>query len=130
MACCKPSAITEHKTECVCNPDGYPFICFKHGGCVKTAHYHNLCRTRPEFREQWEAGKGPCIHDTLSSKFGLGDLIHYIIELATFGTIKACKPCSKRRIWLNRIQLWPINLGSILTLLAPIYVYIRRQFRL
>ena len=44
--------------SCECKPDAYPFHCARHG-CRKTAHWHRLCQTRPDYRSLWDVGRGP-----------------------------------------------------------------------
>ncbi len=44
--------------SCECSPDSFPFFCERHQ-TYKTKHLHKLCKTRPAYRELWEAGHGP-----------------------------------------------------------------------
>lgn len=45
-------------TDCTCQPEDYPFFCERHQ-CRKTAHWLHLCRTRDDYFQMWEAGRGP-----------------------------------------------------------------------
>lgn len=47
--------LPDRTTPCVCPAAGF---CERHG-VDKPAHWHELCRTRKEYFEMWEAGKGP-----------------------------------------------------------------------
>lgn len=42
-------------TECSCTEPGW---CARHS-CHKTAHWHQLCRTRSDYFQLWEEGRGP-----------------------------------------------------------------------
>jgi hypothetical protein len=48
-------------TGCVCEPEAFPFECPRHQ-CVKTEHWHMLCRTRADYVRLWEEGRGPGQH--------------------------------------------------------------------
>ena len=108
-------AASEQLTGCECQPDAFPFVCPRHGGCEKTEHYHLLCRTQISYFEGWERGIPLCLNRGPTPQpfsFGLGDLVHWAVKLTTFGLLKpgpACK-CHARRAWLNhKLQFWPIR---------------------
>lgn len=44
--------------SCPCVPTEYPWPCPVHG-VVKTEHWVELCHNRPQYRELWDAGRGP-----------------------------------------------------------------------
>jgi len=37
---------------------------------------------------------------------GLGDIVSWLIRVVTFGFIKECDDCRKKKEWLNKIRLW------------------------
>lgn len=43
------------ESKCSCDGPGY---CTRHG-IFKTGHWHLLCRTRDEYRNSWDEGRGP-----------------------------------------------------------------------
>ena len=43
------------ENHCTCSQAGW---CERHQ-CHKTAHWHRLCRTRPQYFRLWEQGRGP-----------------------------------------------------------------------
>lgn len=67
-----------------------------------------LCKTRPEYFQLWEGGKGPCIGKIRKAPIGLGDFVALVIWLATFGKLRPWPGCGchKRKAWLNRIVVW------------------------
>ena len=52
----EPHACTCSGTEYLTVND--EFWCERHQ-CWKTQHYHELCQTRPGYRQMWEEGRGP-----------------------------------------------------------------------
>jgi hypothetical protein len=44
--------------RCECRPERFPFRCMRHD-CLKTEHWHDLCRTRDDYFALWERGAGP-----------------------------------------------------------------------
>lgn len=44
----------------------------------------------------------PCGAEKMQNK-GLGDVVADVIEAATFGLLKPCSACEKRKQWLNRL---------------------------
>ena len=109
-ACDCLAAVTRSVTGCVCDAPGN---CPRHG-CAKTPHFHQLCRTRPEYFSLYEEGRGPgCVLGsiaraaTVSSRgqFGLGDLVAWCLGLIGVRPWPGCG-CSARKAWLNRVVLW------------------------
>ena len=50
--------MTDHLSECDCNPEAYPFTCPRHHKRM-TAHLHQLCQTRADYRQLWLAQADP-----------------------------------------------------------------------
>ena len=97
---------TAKLTACSCKSAGF---CDRHQ-CLKTEHWHNLCRTRADYFQAWEEGKGPCVPQTPPSAktIVLGDVVARCISVLTFGMVKSGEACGceKRREWLNRFVVW------------------------
>lgn len=113
MSCCQKILDAASKTtDCVCTPTSFPFVCQRHGGCLKTQHFHGLCRSRADYFDLWERAEGPCLNQPPPGRrpIGLGDAVAWLIRIATFGRVKPWPGCgcAKRKAWLNRVRLWPI----------------------
>ena len=100
MSCCQN--IINQNTPCECSGAGF---CARHQ-CEKTEHFATLCRTHPAYFSAWEKGQGPCMNTpgmVKPRRIRLGDWLSRLIYLATFGLVKECAPCNKRRRRLNEI---------------------------
>lgn len=104
------TAAMEIVTGCECPAPGF---CTRHN-CEKVAHWHNLCKTRPDYFRLWESGGGPCTNRKASvapPRIGLGDVIAWMIRIATFGRIKPTPwcGCEAKKTWLNKLVSirWP-----------------------
>ena len=96
-------------TACDCKAAGF---CERHQ-CVKTDHWVNLCRTKADYFQAWEEGRGPCINkppppSVPPNKIGLGDALEWIIRRATFGLLRPWPGCGchARKSWLNQFAIW------------------------
>ncbi|MSR60011.1 MAG: hypothetical protein EXS05_20620 [Planctomycetaceae bacterium] len=117
----KPAAV---ETGCVCNPEAFPFVCARHGGCSKTEPYHKLCKTRANYFQLWESGRGPCLYDetTRPRVIGLGDAVAFAIRVVTFGLVKPWPGCGcqSRKAKLNALFSirWPVTFQRTATITA------------
>jgi hypothetical protein len=96
----------EKMTPCECAVAGW---CARHQ-LNKVPHFHMLCKTNIGYFEQYERGEGPgqIVGGKRSCRrIGLGDIVAWLIKVATFNRIKMCLACRSRRTRLNRFQIWP-----------------------
>ena len=107
--------VATESTGCECNPPSFPFACQRHGGCVKTERFHQLCKTNLLKFIAYENGdKSSCLKmNSPPNSIGLGDVAAFLIRIATFGFVKMCPECGKRKARWNRVQVWPIRWPSI-----------------
>lgn len=73
-----------------------------------------LCRTDPRYFALFASGSSPQHFREAATNGqpfpivgseGFGDTLAWAIERITFGLVKPCGRCNRRRAWLNR--LWP-----------------------
>ena len=104
-------------TPCECQPTAFPFACPRHG-CRKTAHWHNLCRTRSDYFELWEQSRGPgqSLPDAAGGGYGtapgiaaqawnlatsiaafIADGCHTVDEAEHARRLAVCDVCDQRR---------------------------------
>lgn len=98
---------SEIQTPCDCAAAGF---CQRHK-CNKNGHFHTLCKTRPDYFELWEQGRGPCVDESpaqAAGRIGLGDVVEIVIRVVTMGRLKPWPGCGckSRKAWLNRIVVW------------------------
>lgn len=101
MSCCD-KVIEAAATQTICEcpaPLENRFWCKRHG-CEKTKHFHGLCRTRADYVELWERGRGP-MQGMEPPRFKLGDWLARLIHRATFGRVTPCTGCQSRAARLN-----------------------------
>lgn len=95
-------------TPCDCPLAGW---CPRHKFTTSLREFE-LCRTRAEYFDLFASGNAPQHHREAKarglppprrSRLPLGDWIAKGIEVATFGKVKPCGGCSKRKRKLNEI---------------------------
>jgi hypothetical protein len=126
MSCCGKNgsvspiySVIHTVTSCECTGPGF---CARHK-CDKPEHLYNLCRTHLGYFQQYENGTGPgqsaaerrsdhVVPLLNRVTIGLGDVVAWLIRVATFGKLKMCSACQGRKARLNKIRLWPWGRGA------------------
>ena len=105
MSCCNQVIeAAQTVTKCECKGPGH---CDRHQ-CGKTAHFHEMCRTRPDYFRLWEQGQGPGQVQFTGghpARFPLGTWLATAIKLVTFGRVKPCTTCKSRAAKLDRLGM-------------------------
>jgi len=71
---------------------------------LETAVFYHLDTEHPEFADLRR--KFPLrMSNSAPQSYGLGDAVADAIKVVTFGKVKPCGGCNKRKKWLNKIKL-------------------------